>query len=96
MTVVANDVLDRRQEVSILVIDDHPLIRAGMGHLLGRLADDVSLTEAGDVSKGVSILAEPREFDLVLVDLMMPGMNGFDGLARFDGWRAMQPSWSFP
>ena len=73
---------DRREDVNILVIDDHPLIRAGIGHLLGRLADDVSLTEAGDVGKALSILAEAPEFDLVLVDLMMPGMDGFEGLSQ--------------
>ena len=76
------EALDRRQDVNILVIDDHPLIRAGIGHLLGSLADDVTLTEAGDISKALSILADGPEFDLVLVDLMIPGMNGFEGLSQ--------------
>ncbi len=82
MAVDGTELLERRQDVNILVIDDHPLIRAGIGHLLGRLADDVSLTEAGDIGKALSILAEGPAFDLVLVDLMIPGMNGFEGLSQ--------------
>ena len=65
--------------VRVLVVDDHPLIRAGIGHILGRLADDVSVSEAGNVDRALEILSS-ESFDLILVDLMMPGMNGYEGL----------------
>lgn len=68
------------EAIRILVADDHPLIRAGIGHILGRLADDVVVTEAGNVEQSLSML-DSDGFDLVLVDLMMPGMNGYEGLA---------------
>lgn len=68
--------------VSLLVVDDHPLIRAGMGHLLSRLAERVEIVEAGDVQKGLDVLSGNGKFDLILVDLLMPGMNGFEGLEK--------------
>ena len=37
---------ERAENLKILVVDDHPLIRAGMGRLLGRLADDVEVAGA--------------------------------------------------
>lgn len=76
--------------VRILVVDDHPLIRAGIGHILGRLADDVAVTEAGDVEQSLELLGA-NEFDLVLVDLMMPGMNGFEGLASIRSMAGSAP-----
>ncbi len=64
----------------IVLADDHGLIRDGIKPFLYELSDDVTILEAGDFDTALT-LAEEREIpDLVLLDLKMPGMNGFSGL----------------
>lgn len=65
------------QTGSVLVIDDHPRIRAG----LVRLVDELGYTavEAETLETGLKLL-ENTPFRLVLLDLLLPGMHGIDGL----------------
>ncbi|MDN3522994.1 two-component system response regulator NarL [Halomonas ramblicola] len=66
---------------SILIIDDHPLLRRGVTQLL-ELEDDLVLAgETGEPAEGVR-LARELDPDLVLLDLNMPGMNGIETLKR--------------
>ena len=62
---------------SVLVIDDHPRIRAG----LVRLVDELGYTaiEADTLEEGLRLL-EHTPCRLVLLDLLLPGMHGIDGL----------------
>jgi len=66
---------------SILIIDDHPLLRRGVSQLL-ELEDDMTLIgEAGEPEEGIRLALE-RDPDMVLLDLNMPGMNGIETLKR--------------
>lgn len=66
---------------SILIIDDHPLMRRGVRQLL-ELEDDLKLVgEAGEPATGVRLAAE-LDPDVVLLDLNMPKMNGIETLKR--------------
>lgn len=65
----------------ILIADDHDLVRETLAAFL--LAE--GFTEVRTVATLDTALEElqgPGRFDLVLLDYSMPGMNGFDGLAR--------------
>ncbi len=64
----------------ILVADDHALFRSGLSLLLRRLFDHVEVVEARDASTALTALCEEDSFDLVLLDLAMPGMASWDGL----------------
>ena len=64
----------------LLVVDDHPLFRVGLWHLLNQLADNIQIVEASNVDQAKAQLADGSTFDIVLVDLLMPGMEGFDNL----------------
>jgi DNA-binding response OmpR family regulator len=71
----------------ILVIDDDLAIRVLLQAVLKRLAFEVVLAEDGEV--GLSRIAT-ENFDLVLLDLMMPKVNGYefiDRVATIDGNR---------
>jgi two-component system nitrate/nitrite response regulator NarL len=64
----------------ILIADDHTMVRDMLVAYLTAFSD-FTITAVGDVDEAVAALAaEP--FDLILLDYNMPGMNGFEGLAR--------------
>src|SRR4051812_42312079 len=70
-------------EKRILVIDDDPMIRTLVKSILEPEGFNVSLAEDG--LQGVELLdKEPRPigFDLIILDVVMPGMNGLDVLTR--------------
>lgn len=46
------------------------------------MSEFVEITEADDLGQGLETLARDRTIDLVLVDLMLPGVKGFDGISR--------------
>lgn len=63
----------------VLVIDDDLTIRDSCFQILSRKGSEVWLAENG--RKGLSMLEE-REFDVVILDLRMPDISGFDILKR--------------
>lgn len=66
----------------ILVVDDHRLFRAGVSLLLSNLYEGVEVTEAEDIKTALERLDASGTFDLVLLDLAMPGMENLEGLQR--------------
>jgi DNA-binding NarL/FixJ family response regulator len=65
--------------IRILIVDDHPVVRAGLASML---ATQPGIEVAGSVSSGEEALnvLERQRLDIVLLDLRMPGMNGIDTL----------------
>ena len=63
----------------ILVIDDHALFRQGLKHLLRGLDERVEVLEAAGCSEAEKLRG--TSFDIILLDLHMPGLAGLDGLA---------------
>lgn len=67
----------------VLVVDDDPMIRGLVKAMLESEGYEVMLAEDGQ--QGVDILDKgprPVEFSLVILDVVMPGLNGLDVLAR--------------
>ncbi|WP_369309846.1 two-component system response regulator NarL [Providencia rettgeri] len=64
---------------TILLIDDHPMLRNGVKQLISLEPSLQVIGEAGDGKAGIQI-AEEQDPDLILLDLNMPGMNGFETL----------------
>jgi DNA-binding NarL/FixJ family response regulator len=69
--------------MKILIVDDHALFRDGLRLLLQGLAEQITVLEAGDYGQVLQHIATTTNLDLLLLDLDMPGMDGFDILARF-------------
>ena len=66
--------------VRVLLADDHKLFRAGMRSLLQTLGVQ-TIDEAADGREALEIVANLHP-DIVLMDIMMPGLNGLDAAAR--------------
>lgn len=64
----------------ILVIDDHSIVRAGIKRLLSQ-HPDVTVTEAATAETGMDLL-KAQSFDLVILDLNLPGIGGLEALRR--------------
>ena len=67
----------------ILIADDHPLFRSALHQAvtLG-LGPDVRLVEVASIAELEARLTEKSDWDLVLLDLNMPGAFGFSGLVH--------------
>ena len=65
--------------MNILLVDDHALLRGGMKFLLRSLDADLELDEASDGDRALEMVAK-RRYDLLLLDLKMPGLSGMDAL----------------
>jgi DNA-binding NarL/FixJ family response regulator len=61
----------------ILLIDDHPMIRAGLSQLINRQPDMLVCAEIGQPAEALSLLPRARP-DVVLTDLTMPGRGGIE------------------
>jgi DNA-binding NarL/FixJ family response regulator len=74
--------------ISVLIADDHPVVRQGLA-VLFEVQDDVALV--GQASDGAEAVRLTRELapDVLLLDLMLPGIDGIGVLARLraDGSR---------
>lgn len=67
-------------DVRVLIVDDHPVVRAGLRALL---TEDPELSVIGECGDGASAVRRCRELapDVVLMDLKMPGVDGVTATA---------------
>jgi two-component system, NarL family, invasion response regulator UvrY len=74
----------------ILIADDHAIIRDGLKMIL---ADAADLVVAGEASDGHEVLAKVREqeWDMLLLDISMPGKNGLDLIKQIKSERPRMP-----
>ena len=66
--------------MKILIIDDHPIVRAGVGRLLAA-EPEIEVREATNGREALSIYRELQP-TLVILDLNLPGIGGLEVLAR--------------
>jgi CheY-like chemotaxis protein len=64
----------------VLYVDDDPVNRVLMGGIIS-LQQDWSMREAANANEGLA-LAVSEPFDLMMIDLLMPGVDGYELLAR--------------
>lgn len=65
----------------LLIADDHELLRDTLRSFLER-QKDIELCTVGDLDGVIALLAQGENYDLVLLDYTMPGIDGLEGLQR--------------
>lgn len=63
----------------VLIADDHEIVRHGLGNILITRLGNVTLGEAKDAGEAIQLLIE-KKWDIVLLDINMPGRSGFEVL----------------
>ena len=74
----------------VLIADDHPLVRRGVRTLLEESLPEVAIGEAKDF-EGLMASVRKAPWDVVLLDLSMPGTSGFEGLSKLNRARPELP-----
>lgn len=67
--------------IRVLIADDHAIVRRGIRDII---ADEADMTVVAEAADGPEVLAQAQScaWDVLLLDLVMPGMHGTDVLAR--------------
>jgi DNA-binding NarL/FixJ family response regulator len=68
-------------EIRVLLADDHYLVRAGIRSLLESIPGVTVVAEASDGREALECMGN-ETFDLVFLDISMPGLNGLEALSR--------------
>lgn len=64
----------------IIIADDHPLFRDALEQTISNSIQDLEIIQTGSLESVVASLEKTDDVDLVLLDLKMPGVQGFSGL----------------
>lgn len=66
-----------REKITVIIADDHPIVRQGLSQLL-EVQDDLQVV--GEADDGATAIEQVQDKlpDVVLMDLVMPGMNGVE------------------
>ena len=65
--------------ISVCIVDDHELVRQGISLILGQ-TDDISLTDEYASVEDILPMMKRVKWDVLLLDISMPGMNGLEGI----------------
>lgn len=74
-----------KKQISILLVDDHPVVRTGYRRLLESTPDMRVVAEADSGEKGYQLYAEHQP-DVTILDLNMPGIGGLETIRRIKAY----------
>jgi NarL family two-component system response regulator LiaR len=67
--------MSEEQPIRVMIVDDHAVVRSGLATFLLAFDDLESAAEAGSGEEAIRLCTQ-RDLDVVLMDLVMPGMDG--------------------
>ncbi|HOY13130.1 MAG TPA: response regulator transcription factor, partial [Saprospiraceae bacterium] len=68
-------------EISILLVDDHAIVRNGIKAMLSSEEDFEIIGEGSDGNEAISLILQHHP-DIVIMDINMPNLNGLDALKK--------------
>lgn len=68
--------------MKVLIVDDHALMREGLGQLLAGMYPNMALLHAANGAQAIALLLPHRDIDLVLLDYQLPDMTGLEVLRQ--------------
>jgi len=77
--------------MKILIVDDHPIYRKGLIALLDQMEPDMALLQANDAAQALALIAKNDDLDVVILDLVIPGMDGLRAIVEFGKIRPELP-----
>lgn len=81
-----------QRTITVILADDHRMVREALVPFVRRIGDRVTVLEAGSLDEVLELAARSEiPIDLVILDLYMPGMNGPGGLRRLREARPQTP-----
>lgn len=76
--------------MKILIVEDHSLYRDGIRQLFQQMGEEeMEVLEAGTGAEALGLVARHPDLDLVLLDIKLPDVDGFEAMQRF---RDAQPT----
>lgn len=73
-----------KSTMKILVVEDHQLVRDGLKHIFADTFEDYIYLEANNAVNARRLAEENPDINLVILDLKVPGANGFDLLGQLN------------
>ena len=67
--------------ITVLIVDDHPILRRGLQHVLFESQDIVVAGEAGNGLEGLQEISK-NDYDVILLDISLPGKSGLEVLRQ--------------
>ena len=75
----------------MLIVDDHPILREGLATLLLQAGPQTCVLQGRNADEAFALLDHHADLDVVVLDLVMPGMGGLAALAEFGRRRPELP-----
>jgi DNA-binding NarL/FixJ family response regulator len=76
--------------MKILITDDHPIVRQGLKQLLRETFESIVVDEAANGTEALDKITKDK-YDIVLLDIAMPGMNGLEVLKEIQKFNKTLP-----
>jgi DNA-binding NarL/FixJ family response regulator len=76
--------------MKVLITDDHPIVRQGLKQLLKETFEAIVVDEAGNGTEALDKIKTDK-YDIVLLDIAMPGMNGLEVLKEIQKFNKTLP-----
>lgn len=74
-----------------LVVDDHELVRDGLTAVLAQTYGGLQVVQAGSVAEGCRAIREGGDFDLAILDMVLPDGEGTELMDELERWHPEVP-----